>query len=143
MPAVDGLPYKEEDGGSNPSGPTIVHTTHEKGMMGPMKVLIAVVVSFLVGCSGAEATDAESSAGGTPAGPDYVVGDTGGWHNPCGRTYKLNVPLPDGGYIVKEMPVYCTIWEGDFGDPPPREVQGWSEYPEPYVLPTPAEQQIK
>lgn len=112
-------------------------------MMVSMKVLIAVVVSFLVGCSGAEPTDSESSAGagGAPPGPDYVVSDTGGWHNPCGKTYKINVPLPDGDTSVKEMPVYCIIWDGDFGDPPPDELRpGYNV--ERYVLVQP-EQQFK
>lgn len=108
-------------------------------MMGPMKAFILALVVTLVGCSGAEPTDSESSAGGAPPGPDYAISDTGGWYNPCGKTYKVKVPLPDGGYIVKEMPVYCTIWDGDFGDPPPDEVWQGFDF-DRYVLHQPEQQ---
>lgn len=83
-----------------------------------MKAFIVALACFLVGCSGSP-TQAESSAGGAPPGPDYATNDNGEWYNPCGRTYKVTIPLEDGSKIVKEMPVYCTIWDGDFGDPPP------------------------
>jgi hypothetical protein len=92
-------------------------------MVKTMKVTTLVLLGFLVGCSGAPVTDAESSAGGSPPGPEYSLGGGGsGGYNPCGRTYKLTFPLPDGGQVTKEVPVYCTIWEGDFGDPPPDEL---------------------
>ena len=50
--------------------------------------------------------------------PSYGGGGGGGY-NPCGRTYVLNFPLPDGGVVRKEVPVYCNPYaEEYYGDPP-------------------------
>lgn len=107
--------------------------------MEDMRAFIAAATIILVGCSGAVPTAAESSAGGAPPGPDYVGG--GGWYNPCGRTYKLAIPLPDGGQRIKEVTVYCTIWDGDFVDPPPDEMREFNQ--EEVILPPAQEQMIK
>ncbi len=46
-------------------------------------------------------------------------GGGGGWYNPCGRTYVLEFPLPDGGVVRKEVPVYCNPYADEYyGDPP-------------------------
>jgi len=96
-----------------------------------MKAFIVMLVCFLVGCSG-DPTQAESSAGGSPPAPEYSLGGGGGGDgNPCGRTYKLTFPLPDGGYVTKYVPVYCTIWDGDRGDPPPDVKRKWLIDPNP------------
>ncbi len=96
--------------------------SHEKCYHEANEAFIVTLICFLVGCSGSP-TQAKSSAGDSPPAPEYsLAGDGGGYANSCGRTYVLKFPLPDGGYATKEVPVYCTIWDGDFGDPPPDEV---------------------
>ena len=50
---------------------------------------------------------------------DSSGGPGGGYGGPCGMTYKLVFPMPDGSKIVKYVPVYCKVWDGDMVDPSP------------------------
>lgn len=59
--------------------------------------------------------------------PSYTGGG-GGWYNPCGRTYVLEFPLPDGGVVKKEVPVYCNPNADEYyGDPPDYRSNPWEK----------------
>lgn len=88
-----------------------------------------IVMAFCVammGCAADPETPKESKELMNDFSPSYAGG--GGGYNPCGRTYVLEFPLPDGGLYRKEVPVYCNPYADEYyGDPPDwkQEVNPW------------------
>jgi hypothetical protein len=84
-----------------------------------MKHLIVAFALCIFGCS--SPTEPEPDTVTIPPSVTDSSGGTGGGYygGPCGMTYKLVFPMPDGSKIVKYVPVYCKVWDGDMIDPPP------------------------
>ncbi len=91
-----------------------------------MKSFLIVVglCATLMGCGSADEKQPEPKTYTNDYTPSYS--GVGGYHNPCGRTYVLEFPLPDGGVIRKEVPVYCNPYADEYyGDPPDWKANPW------------------
>lgn len=97
-------------------------------------LIVFGLCATLLGCGSADEKQPEPKTYVNDYTPSYSGG--GGYHNPCGRTYVLEFPLPDGGVIRKEVPVYCNPYADEYyGDPPdwkanPRDTLPMPEFDE-------------
>lgn len=78
-----------------------------------MRNLYTLVIVFLMGCS-IESDVNNVTRTNVDSNEQYVPAYDKERHNPCGRTYKVVVPYPDGSKAFEHIPVYCPIWDGNF-----------------------------
>lgn len=89
-------------------------------------LIVLGLCSALVACSSDDEGPQETKDYVTDQ-PSYTGGE-GSYYNPCGRTYVLEFPLPDGGVLRKEVPVYCNPNADEYhGYPPDYQGHSWDE----------------